>query len=153
MNKFDEYISQGKTKAGSQKHLAEIIGIRENSLSDMVAGRRPIPAAALARLAQFLGNVTPGQIWEAQQAARAETEEEKQLWLPFIRAAAVLSFFCVGAAICVTYTPEAQAQTQNAVKTVFIMSTWKKIKGTLRKVAAQAKKTLLFFWPCQPTTI
>ncbi|MFA9439297.1 hypothetical protein ACDA63_06625 [Uliginosibacterium sp. sgz301328] len=83
---FSDYIEKGVEKAGSQKRLATLIGVRESHMSQMAKALRPIPAEALARLAMLIGEgVTPGQIWEAQQAARAETEEERQLWLPFVK--------------------------------------------------------------------
>jgi DNA-binding transcriptional regulator YdaS (Cro superfamily) len=85
---FFEYIAAGKAKAGSQKQLAEVIGVRETHMSAMAKGKMPIPDKALAKLAMLIDDgTTPGQIWEAQQAARAATEEERQLWLPFVKGA------------------------------------------------------------------
>lgn len=119
---FLDYINAGLSKTdGNKAQLARELGIAAPSLHQIIAGKIRMPERAIAKLA-IMTNTDPGEIWKAQNAARAETEEEKQLWLPFInRAAAGFAFFCIGAAICVTYTPQAQAQMQNAVKTIFIM--------------------------------
>jgi plasmid maintenance system antidote protein VapI len=87
---FADYIRMAieKTPRHMQKELAEIIGVRETHMSSMVKGKMAIPDKALVKMAVLIGEgVTPGQIWEAQQAARAATEEERQLWLPFVKGA------------------------------------------------------------------
>lgn len=115
---FIDYIEAGKKIAGNQKKLANAIGVKETSMSAMVKGKVPIPAHALAKLAMLIGQgVTPGEIWEAQQAARAETEEERQLWLPFMKNAHSLKhaasiFMAVAIAFLVSaYPTESRAAT------------------------------------------
>lgn len=130
---FEEIIKKAISAAGSQRQLADFLGESESNMSKMIKGKRPIPAEGLRRLAVLLNDrTTPGQIWEAQQAARAETEEERQLWLPFLsRAAAVM---LVASAFCVTYPAETQAQPTVTGKHIFIMSTWRELKRALRKM-------------------
>jgi plasmid maintenance system antidote protein VapI len=120
---FHEYIGLGVQIAGSQKKLATLIGVRESHMSDMAKGKRPVPAEALAKLALLLDNgTTPGQIWESQQAARAATEEEKQLWLPFVkhargmaRAASLLMTMGLAAlaSVIIVLTPTSNAQAKS----------------------------------------
>lgn len=118
---FDEIIKKAIAAAGSQRELADFLGESESNMSKMIKGKRPIPAEGLRRLAVLLNDrTTPGQIWEAQQAARAQTEEERQLWLPFLSRAAIV-VMTLTSGFCVTYTAESQAQQGATTPPVFIM--------------------------------
>lgn len=145
---FDEIIKKAISAAGSQRQLADFLGESESNMSKMIKGKRPIPAEGLRRLAVLLNDrTTPGQIWEAQQAARAETEEERQLWLPFLsRAAAVM---LVASAFCVTYPRESLAQQSASPDSIFIMSSWRKLKRLLRQMLGKAQKALVPLRVCK----
>ena len=107
---FHEIIAKAIKAAKTQRALADIIEESESNLAKMIKGKRAIPAEKLRRIAILLNDgTTPGQIWEAQQAARAESEEERQLWLPFVkgssglaRAACVLMTLGLSALMAVT---------------------------------------------------
>ncbi|MFT4173957.1 MAG: hypothetical protein QM639_15435 [Rhodocyclaceae bacterium] len=83
---FEDYLQRGEELAGSKAALARAIGVHASTVNQTLKGKCPLPAEAMRKLALLLNDgTTPGQIWEAQQAARAATEEERQLWLPFVK--------------------------------------------------------------------
>ncbi|MGC3965324.1 MAG: hypothetical protein QM803_18955 [Rhodocyclaceae bacterium] len=83
---FNDYIEAGVATTGSKAALSRALGVHAPTLHAAIKGKVPLTPEALRKLALLLNDgTTPGQIWEAQQAARAATEEERQLWLPFVK--------------------------------------------------------------------
>ncbi|WIT11120.1 hypothetical protein PFX98_19775 [Paucibacter sediminis] len=90
MQTFQGVIDDAAKICGSQKALAQHLGISPNSITDAKAGRRPLPKEKLAVLA-CLVDMDPAQLWELQEVANLPRRN------PFLQAAsAVLSaFLCV----------------------------------------------------------
>jgi len=90
MHTFQEAIDKASKICGSQKQLAERLGLAPQSITDAKAGRRPLPKEKLAVLA-CLVDMDPAQLWELQEVANLPRRN------PFLQAAsAVLSaFLCV----------------------------------------------------------
>jgi len=136
------YVEDGKEKAGSYKGLAAVLGIPQTTMSDIKNGRRKLTQSQILKLAAFLGNVTAGEIWEAQCASDTEDLEERQLALNFLsqsrqlrHAAGMAAIACV-TVFCVTYSAESLATLDKAGTPIFIMSTLVIIITAVTRAAA-----------------
>lgn len=121
---LDEAINAGLAK--NYAEIADKLEVTRACVSDWKNGKsapNDEQAIALARLIK-----KPEIELLAEAAAyRAKTEEARAYWEQIAKYSAtyasvvVIAISSLLAAICVTYTPEAQAQTLNGAKTVFIM--------------------------------
>lgn len=68
MTQWETLIDQGADLCGSQNALARYLEESSSNLAQAKAGRRPLAASKLEKLATLLG-VSPAVLWEAQELA------------------------------------------------------------------------------------
>lgn len=78
------YVTEGKERAGSWKELADVLGVPQSNMSKIKNGLRGMDEDQVMRLSLLI-NVEFVEIMAAQKVDRAHTNEERQLWLPFVR--------------------------------------------------------------------
>jgi hypothetical protein len=94
-----KYVEAGKEKAGSWKALAAILAVPQTNMSAIKNGVRGMSEDQMLRLSMLI-EVEFVEIMATQKVERANTDEERQLWLPFVKSQAFAIHAAVILAIC-----------------------------------------------------
>jgi len=120
---FREMLELGALRAGDQKHLAALLELHPNNITNAKRAERGLPDEACAKLAQLIG--LP---WAQVQAARnewlAKTDAERRFWHPFVMGRAAMIFAStalIGLTALPTESHAAQGFMTNARDTIGIM--------------------------------
>lgn len=93
-----DYIKQGEEAKGTGRALATYLDQAATTLADAKAGRRGLPDFACVKLAALIG-VDTLEVIAASQLVTETKPERREVWLPFVRQAAMLSAFFVAVTV------------------------------------------------------
>lgn len=85
--KYLRYVELGKEKTGSWKALADVLAADPGNMSKIKNGVRAMDEHQVLRLSLLLGCEFV-EIMAAQKVERANNDQERQLWRPFVKSAA-----------------------------------------------------------------
>ncbi|MDR0737129.1 MAG: hypothetical protein LBF51_09970 [Zoogloeaceae bacterium] len=91
--KLRDYIGTGTEKTGSQKALAEHLGLYAEDLRGANRGKRGLPNDACIKLAKII-DADPLEVIAASELATEKKPEKRAFWLPFVehaKAASILA--------------------------------------------------------------
>jgi len=77
-------IAEGAAKIGTQKALAERLGVTEQNLAAAKCGRRGLPGYACVKLAQLIGE-DERRVIAASELVTEKNPERRAVWLPFVQ--------------------------------------------------------------------
>ena len=97
-------LEKGVKSKGTARELAKAIGVSEQHLSAAKSGKRGIPEKSCALLAQVL-DLELGVVVAAKELWLAKSEEDKEFWLPFARAAGFAGICAAIVTLYVSPTP------------------------------------------------
>lgn len=150
---LDDAITTGAAK--NDADIAKKLNVTRSCVSDWRSGKSAPNDEQAISLARLINKPVIELLAEAA-AYRAKTDEARGYWEQIAKYSATYASAAVigiSSLICVTPAPQAQAQAQIDVKTVFIMSTWRHIQAALRKMACKAFQSLQTQRITQPATI
>lgn len=93
-----DYIKQGEEAKGTGRALATYLDQAATTLADAKAGRRGLPDFACVKLAALIG-VDTLEVIAASQLVTETKPERREIWLPFVRQAAMLAALFVMAIV------------------------------------------------------
>lgn len=143
-----EMIVKGNEKAGSQKNLAELLGVSSQNIANTKKGRYGLPDYACFRLAELL-QIDPATVIAASALVTEKNEERRKTFLPFvIGKAATIAALSMGLVILeMTPTPaEAATLLDNGItEFTLCLLAWFTIKKIgLRSHAITGQLTAIF---------
>lgn len=120
---FDGLMTLGIAKAGNATELGKVIDLTQQQLSNIRAGRKPLPDPSAAKLAIYL-DIRLGEVMAAAKFFYAKTEEEKAIWRPFVLHAKAASVALAASSVILFLTPspaEAAQSLKGSSPTMYIM--------------------------------
>lgn len=120
---FLALITSGIEKAGSLTALAKALDLTQPKLSEIKAGRAPLPDRSVALLANYL-NIRVGDVFVSSRFFYAKTAEEKELYRPFVEHARAAMIAVTSGLVISFVTPtsaEASPSIESRNPTMYIM--------------------------------
>ncbi len=86
-----EYLEIGAKKAGSLTALGKLLDMSQPTISNVKAGKRPLPLDAVFKLADYI-NADLRALIAANELVTEKKEEKRRFWSPFVEHARAASF-------------------------------------------------------------
>lgn len=125
-----EYLEIGATKAGSLTALGKLLDMSQPTISNIKAGKRPMPIDAVVKLADYI-NADLRTLIAANELVTEKKEEKRRFWSTFVeraRAAAIALIVTIaGVTTFVTPTPaEAAPILERAPQHFVLCKVWRR---------------------------
>lgn len=86
-----DYLEIGEKKAGSLTALGKLLDMSQPTISNVKAGKRPLPLDAVFKLADYIEADLKALI-AANELVTEKKEEKRRFWSPFVEHAKAASF-------------------------------------------------------------
>lgn len=96
-----DYLDAGAKKAGSLTALGLMLGMSQPTMSNIKAGKRPMPIDAVVKLADYIGADLRALI-AANELVTERKEEKRAFWTPFTELGRAAVFLLALLFACVT---------------------------------------------------
>lgn len=146
-----EIIEKASEKIGSQKKLADHLGMRPQEITDAKNGRKGMPLVACGKLAEIL-EIDRWTVAAASDLVTEKNEEKRAYLLPFVRHAAAIGGIFVLASVTNVMTaknaeaseiaPYRAGEASRNLYYVKLLCAWNTVKTWFRQVVTLGKDTM-----------
>lgn len=119
--KIANYIDSGAKKLGGNKQLEEYLGLARGYTSDAKAGKRGLPVAACAMLADLIG-ADFREVVAASELATEKKEQRRVYWENFLERRAAVALLIIMGVVATPSPADAAPLTQSNSNSLYIMS-------------------------------